>query len=48
MSALITILLMAASIVGLFSLSAVAIWWAGRLPIRDSAVPTVASVKSGL
>lgn len=42
MSAIVTILLMAACVAGLFALNAVAIWWFGRLPVADpQATPTV-------
>ncbi|MBY6003684.1 hypothetical protein KUV62_07190 [Salipiger bermudensis] len=42
MSAIVTILLMAACVAGLFALNAVAIWWFGRLPVADQqTTPTV-------
>jgi hypothetical protein len=38
MSAIVTILLMAACVAGLFALNAVAIWWFGRLPVVEKPV----------
>ncbi len=42
MSAIVTILLMAACVAGLFALNGMAIWWVGRLPVADKqATPSV-------